>query len=125
MKKELDDKLVETFPIIYRDRYGDMRQTCMVWGFSYSDGWFQLTWDLSEKLEEIAKAQPKPKDGEEDCRLKAVQMKEKFGTIRAYFNYSSPEVDAIIDEAEEKLAIPLLNKTPAEVKPDPKNVPRV
>jgi len=51
MRPELEDKLVRAHPLLYRDRYGDMRSTCMVWGFSCNDGWFQLIWDLSQKLE--------------------------------------------------------------------------
>ena len=102
MKQELDEKLVKAFPILYRDRNKDMRQTCMVWGFSHDDGWFDIIWELSEKLETIAKLQPAPKEGEEDTRLVAVQVKEKFGGLRFYTHNSTEEAEAAIDEAEQK-----------------------
>jgi len=51
MSPELDKKLVESFPNLYKDRYADMRTTCLCWGFEHGDGWFQILWDVSEKLE--------------------------------------------------------------------------
>lgn len=53
MKEELDKRLVKTFPLLYSDRHGDMQSTCMCWGFSCGDGWFQIIWDLSAKIEPI------------------------------------------------------------------------
>lgn len=53
MKKELDEKLTKAFPLLYADRHGDKRSTCMCWGFSCGDGWFDIIWNLSEKLEPI------------------------------------------------------------------------
>lgn len=53
MKQELDERLVKSFPLLYSDREGDMRSTLMCWGFTCGDGWFQIIWDLSEKIEAI------------------------------------------------------------------------
>ena len=52
MDKSLDQKLVEDFPLLYSDRYADMRSTCMCWGFP-GTGWYQLIRELSEKLEKL------------------------------------------------------------------------
>lgn len=52
MEQELDDKLTNTFPLLYRDRYASMQSTCMCWGFP-GKGWFQITYDLSSKLEPL------------------------------------------------------------------------
>jgi len=60
MKAELDKRLVEDFPILYRMRNGSITDTCMSWGFECDDGWYELIYELSEKLEEIARSQPKP-----------------------------------------------------------------
>ena len=38
----------------------------------------------------------------EDTRLKAVQVKEKFGSLRFYTNMSTDEIDALIDAASLK-----------------------
>jgi len=99
MKPELDKQLCDKFPILYRDRGASMQETCMCWGFPGS-GWFNLIHDLSQKLEIIAASQP-----DNEHRLKATQVKEKFGTLRFYTNYSSPEIDNAIREAEKLSAI--------------------
>jgi len=52
MKKELDDKLVKRFPVLYQDRDSPMSQTCMCWGFDHSDGWFDILWQLSLAIED-------------------------------------------------------------------------
>lgn len=53
MKPELDEKLVKAFPLLYGDRHGSMQETAMCWGFSCGDGWFNIIWDLSSKLEPL------------------------------------------------------------------------
>jgi RNA polymerase-binding transcription factor DksA len=55
MKKELDEKLTRAFPLLYANRRGDKRSTAMYWGFACGDGWFDIIWNLSEKLEPIIK----------------------------------------------------------------------
>jgi hypothetical protein len=52
MKEELDNKLVKTFPLLYGDRNAPMQSTAMCWGFP-GDGWFDIIWDLSSKLEPL------------------------------------------------------------------------
>jgi len=99
MKKELDDKLVNNFPNLYKDRYADMKTTCMCWGFPGS-GWYNLIYDLSSKLEKLILALPE--EGWKDYR--ACQVKEKFGMLRFYMTHSTDEMDKLIDEAENKSA---------------------
>ncbi len=53
MKDDLDEKLTKAFPFLYADRHGDRRSTCMYWGFSCGDGWFDIIWNLSKKLEPL------------------------------------------------------------------------
>ncbi len=53
MNSELDAKLVEEFPLLYKERHMNMQQTCMCWGFSCRDGWYDLIYDLSSKLEPL------------------------------------------------------------------------
>ena len=42
MRKELDEALVAKYPLIFRDRNGDMRTTLMCWGFECGDGWYNI-----------------------------------------------------------------------------------
>ena len=89
MDKRLERTLVEKYPNLYQNYGGDIRQTCMGWGFSCGDGWFKLIDELSAKLE--AKG------------IVASQVKEKFGGLRFYIDPCEKdvfdEVHKLIDEA--------------------------
>ncbi len=67
----------------------------MVWGFP-GDGWYDLIFRLSEKLEVAITGLP-------ECY--ADQVKEKFGTLRFYMSSSTDEMEAWIDEAEAESAV--------------------
>lgn len=100
MRKELDNKLCKDFPNLYRDRGGRKSQTCMYWGFSCGDGWYDIIYRLSEKLEKLILQLPL-KD-RPNCR--ASQVKEKFGTLRFYMASSTDEMEYWINEAEKESA---------------------
>lgn len=53
MKAENQKKLFDTFPLLYGDRTKSMQVTCMCWGIDCGDGWFDILWELSEKLEPL------------------------------------------------------------------------
>ncbi len=103
MKKELDEKLVKDFPLLFSDRNGDMRQTCMCWGFSCGDGWYEIIREAAEKLEPLIAKYKKTYPG--DCRPRASQVKEKFGTLRFYMSSQTDEMCPIIDEVESKSCV--------------------
>lgn len=42
MRKELDEALCEKYPLIFKDRHGDMMNTAMCWGFECGDGWYTI-----------------------------------------------------------------------------------
>ncbi len=65
MKKELEEKLYNKFPKLYRQKDLNMSETAMCWGFCCGDGWYKIINDLSKKLEPLG--------------VEAVQVKEKFG----------------------------------------------
>ncbi len=52
MNQENTSKLLKRFPVLYQDYYSPMQQTCMCWGFSCSDGWFEIIWQLSLAIED-------------------------------------------------------------------------
>ena len=93
MKSELDKKLVEDFPILYQDRYKTPQETIMCFGFECGDGWEILIRKLSEKIEGYNRVHL-------DSPVVAVQVKEKFGTLRFYVSNNPEEVCNWIDEAE-------------------------
>ena len=132
MREELDKKLVEKYPEIFRDRYGDMRTTAMCWGFECGDGWYNIIDTLCDLLsseyryakehyddliewknatgikpwskkpitdEEIAEAKQKMEEEREKLPI-AIQVKEKFGTLRFYVDESNDKCYNYITFAE-------------------------
>lgn len=97
MQAELDAKLCEDFPILYKERKLSPYVTCMCGGFP-GDGWHKIIRSLSEKLEALNKELP------EDSKIVAKQVKEKFGTLRFYIGAVPKEhfkeVYRIISESE-------------------------
>ena len=84
MNPEREHLLREAFPTLYGGLYG----------FACGDGWYTLLSDLGRALDGIP--------------VKAVQVKEKFGTLRCYTSTESsvPEethafIDAAVYEAEQ------------------------
>ena len=83
MNKELELKLVEKYPIIFSQYGGDMRNTCMAWGMTCSDGWYNLIDELCKDITTII--------GDKNIKVVAAQVKEKFGGLRFYYDIESPE----------------------------------
>lgn len=80
MKTELDEKLVKDHSSLCKDRYSDMRTTCMCWGFSCGDGWYKILAELFTKIDQIA-----------PNKVTLDQVKEKFGGLRIYYTYHDLE----------------------------------
>jgi hypothetical protein len=77
MKHELDEKLCEKYPEIFRDRHGDKMATAMCWGFECGDGWYDIIDALCGCVQGYTSTNEKP-------QVVAVQVKEKYGTLRFY-----------------------------------------
>lgn len=93
MRKELDDLLCAIAPKLYAQRNLPASRTCMCWGFP-GDGWFGLLLEASVALEEFD--------------VQAVQVKEKFGTLRLYLagpDSNDERVHAIVRRAEERSCV--------------------
>jgi hypothetical protein len=91
MKKELDEKLVKTYPLIFKDRHGDMKETAMCWGFECNDGWYWLIDNLCDSIQSyIDLNQPHNSD---ITQIIATGVKEKYGGLS--FNYGGG--DRLID----------------------------
>ncbi len=74
MDNELQSKLQQRFPVLYRDM--GRSNTGMEFGITCPDAWFDLLWRLSEDLEML------------DSQLVASQVKEKCGSLRFYLRPS-------------------------------------
>jgi hypothetical protein len=95
--------LVESFPVLYcgadRPRATDSAPRFF---FECRDGWFNLIFRLSEKLERSARRCGAAPDSTDWPR--ALQVKEKYGTLRFYAMPATDEFSTLIDEAEKQSA---------------------
>jgi hypothetical protein len=59
MRDELNDRIINDFPNLYRDKNAPPTESLICFGIEASDGWFQLIYELSMKLEkEILNSKP-------------------------------------------------------------------
>lgn len=131
MSPELDQQLCERYPLIFKDRGYRTRKAPLIWGFEHGDGWFNLLDTLCGLLyEPYVRAQQDyayarnnegtaPWKGAdvitavevERKRLAmkaaaeviptAIQVKEKFGTLRFYTTGCDDRAMTLIEFAEE------------------------
>lgn len=103
MKKELEQKLVEEFPLLYADINESMTSTCMCWGFECCDGWFDLIYDLSSKLEplilDIKSKSPKQCVCGELAAFHAHYTGSCFIVYRVPYNVSTKLLDRVFDRS--------------------------
>lgn len=91
MNENFERVLLTLCPTIYRDT----DKTLMCYGFSFSDGWFNLILNLSLKLENMSKMQ-------KGAKIRIAQCKEKFGTLVVYSDNTTVEMSKIIREFEQR-----------------------
>lgn len=96
MKEELEKKLVERYPTMFRDYHGDMTKTCMAFGCEHGDGWF---WILDTMCRAIAGHEKYQKDKDYEPVV-FQQVKEKFGTLNVYYFGGDSTTAAYIQMAE-------------------------
>lgn len=89
MDKDLEAILIKDFPTFFREMYGDPRETCMHWGCSVGEGWFDLIYGLCLKIKE---ENPSPD-------FKFAQIKEKFGHLTVYADGGNKKIYELIENA--------------------------
>lgn len=98
MKAELQKKLFDKYPKIFKQKDLPMSQTCMCWGIDTGDGWYGLLENLCEQLQSMTDHNDHlPK---RFPQVEATQVKEKFGTLRFYTNGISDWQEGVISFAE-------------------------
>ncbi len=98
MNQELDDLLCKKYPKIFAERYLSEMQTCMCWGFSHADGWFNIIDQLCANIQ--GHIDWKAKNGHVVPQVVAEQVKEKFGTLRFYYRGGDEAIDGMVRMAE-------------------------
>lgn len=96
MSPELDKMLCEKYPVIFQNRYGNMKDTAMCWGFECNSGWYNLIDALCSAITHHLKYNAK----EGTPPVVADQIKEKFGTLRFYYHGGDDKIDAFVQFAE-------------------------
>ena len=106
MKEELDKKLCEKYPKIFKNRNGSMQETCMYWGFSHDDGWYDIIDSLCASIQNHINnkryqfREMSQEDFDEEHQVVAAQVKEKFGGLRFYVDGGDDWVYGAISMAE-------------------------
>ena len=95
MNDIFDKQLIKKYPKIFANRYKDMKETCMCWGFEHGDGWYNIIDNLCSKIQKYI-----DESNGKVLQVVAIQVKEKFGTLRFYIDGGDDEVYKMIDEAE-------------------------
>src|SRR2546422_9791583 len=94
MHAEQTARLLTAFPHLYRGRHLPLTENLMSWGFQCGDGWFALLYQVSQQLTDYASSHPAVHE------VIAVQVKEKFGTLRFYVRGADAHIQALIDAVE-------------------------
>ncbi len=105
MREELDEQLCKKYPLIFKNRHGDMKETLMCWGFECGDGWYQILDSLCGNIqhytdwnnENFAKGY---KQYKQVPQVVAVQIKEKFGGLRFYYEGGDEQIFGMVRMAE-------------------------
>lgn len=93
MKTELQEKLYNKYPEIFRQKDLPMSQTCMCWGIDHGNGWYDILDNLCAIIQSHVRYHKLP-------QVEAVQVKEKYGTLRFYTNHTDEYVSGAIGMAE-------------------------
>lgn len=98
MQKELDDQLCNKYPKLFVERNLPMSQTCMCWGFSCGDGWFNIIDLLCANIQ--SHIDWENKNEEKVPQVVVKQVKEKFGTLRFYYSGGDEYIHGLVRMAE-------------------------
>jgi hypothetical protein len=99
MSPELEDKLTEEFPNLFRGRSKSPQESLMAYACEHSDGWFHIIRSMCNAIESHLNSMKDPLDYE------FVQIKEKFGTLRVYDNAHDDFISGVIRMAENMSAV--------------------
>ena len=103
MTEEREEYLVKTFPKIYTNCGENNCYT--LFRFECDDGWFRIIYWLSKYIQNHIDqnnhwAEKYPDQTKPIEQVKALQVKEKFGTLRFYIDGGDEEVYGMIKMAE-------------------------
>lgn len=98
MTKEHTNKILKDFPKLYTNYYKGPEVSPMYFGFDCGDGWYQLVYNLSKRVDKLLKKESKAFQ----AGFTVDQVKQKFGGLRFYTSIHSDAIQKEIDKAETK-----------------------
>jgi hypothetical protein len=105
MRDDLDRQLCEKYPKIFAKRHASMMETAMCWGFEHGDGWYQIIDSLCNNIQHHIDYNNKNFEKgytqyKQVPQVVATQVKEKFGTLRFYYDGGDDYIDGLVSMAE-------------------------
>jgi len=97
MHPDLSNLLYTRYPDIFADKDAPPTDSLMGFGFCCGDGWFFILDNLCRCIQNHVEWRRKT---DLDFSVRAVQVKEKFGTLRFYITGGDAEVWGMIKAAE-------------------------
>ena len=91
------NKLYESFPALYRERTMTLAQSQMPWGFQCGDGWFNIVWELSEKLNSLAL-----RDDSVEGSLRVNEVRAEEGQLVVGLTNAAPDARDVVEHAQIK-----------------------
>jgi hypothetical protein len=98
MKQELDELLCKKYPKMMVNRYKDMQETAMCWGFDCGDGWYNILNQLMGNIQHHIDWKNRTEEVVPQVTLD--QVKEKFGTLRFYYTGGDDYIAGMVTMAE-------------------------
>ena len=92
MNQELQEKLFQKYPKIFRQRNLDKTKTAMCYGIQCPDHWYDLIDILCSQIEKYTERK--------EIVCEAMQVKEKFGGLRFYAAETDDYIDGLIAMSE-------------------------
>jgi hypothetical protein len=105
----MDQQFVfKAFPRLYKQHKLNIHQSCMAWGLETPKEWIPIIYDASQEIQNIC--------DEYDIYIEFAQVKEKFNTLRMYYDIMESDKDesvvkewlSKIDDAIEKAEMRVL-----------------
>ena len=94
MDSQLENKLYERFPDLYREKTAPLESSKMAWGVQCGDGWYKLIYELSTNIAKIAT------EGEYSPAISQISRHED-GTLYVDVRNVTPPIADIVTTARE------------------------
>jgi hypothetical protein len=94
MSPELENRLANEFPELFKGKSKQNTESLMCYGCDHGDGWFNIIHSMCHAIENHLKRMDSRPDYE------FFQIKEKFGALRVYDNGHDEYIKGVIRMAE-------------------------